>query len=91
MVIYFCFTDYAEAFDCVDHNKLDNSERDGCTRPPYLSPEKHVCRSRSNSFSNQFILLNISVEFSVKCSRRESCVYVCHWLSVSLVELLWCI
>ena len=20
--IYFCFTDYAEAFDCVDHNKL---------------------------------------------------------------------
>ena len=19
---YFCFTDYAEAFDCVDHNKL---------------------------------------------------------------------
>ena len=20
--IYFCFIDYAEAFDCVDHNKL---------------------------------------------------------------------
>ena len=20
--IYFCFTDYAKAFDCVDHNKL---------------------------------------------------------------------
>ena len=20
--IYFCFTDYATAFDCVDHNKL---------------------------------------------------------------------
>ena len=20
--IYFCFTDYAQAFDCVDHNKL---------------------------------------------------------------------
>ena len=20
--IYFCFTDYANAFDCVDHNKL---------------------------------------------------------------------
>ena len=25
--IYFCFTDYAKAFDCVDHNKLENSER----------------------------------------------------------------
>ena len=25
--IYFCFIDYAKAFDCVDHNKLGNSER----------------------------------------------------------------
>ena len=33
----------------VDHNKLENSERDGNTRPPYLLPEKSVCRSRSNS------------------------------------------
>ena len=31
--IYFCFIDYAKAFDCVDHNKLENSERDGNTRP----------------------------------------------------------
>ena len=23
-------------FDCVDHNKLENSERDGNTRPPDL-------------------------------------------------------
>ena len=23
--IYFYFTDYAKAFDCVDHNKLENS------------------------------------------------------------------
>jgi len=44
-----CFTDYAKAFDCVDHNKLGNSSRDGNTRPPYLPPEKSVCRSRSNS------------------------------------------
>ena len=21
-IIYFCFTDYAKAFDCLDHNKL---------------------------------------------------------------------
>ena len=44
-----CFIDYAKAFDCVDHNKLVNSSRDGNTRPPYLPPEKSVCRSRSNS------------------------------------------
>ena len=23
--IYFCFIDYTKAFDCVDHNKLENS------------------------------------------------------------------
>ena len=23
--IYFCFVDYAKAFDCVDHNKQENS------------------------------------------------------------------
>ena len=44
-----CFIDYARAFDCVDHNKLENSSRDGNTRPPDLPPEKSVCRSRSNS------------------------------------------
>ena len=47
--IYFCFIDYAKAFDCEDHNKLENSERDGNTRPPYLPLEKPVCESRSNS------------------------------------------
>ena len=34
--IYFCFIDYAKSFDCVDHNKLENSSRDGNTRPPDL-------------------------------------------------------
>ena len=47
--IYFCFIDYAKAFDCVDHKKLENSERDGNTRTPNLPLEKSVCRSGSNS------------------------------------------
>ena len=34
-----------KAFDCVDHNKLENSERDGNTRPPDLPLEKPICRS----------------------------------------------
>ena len=33
--ICFCFIDYAEAFDCVDHNKLENSSRGGNIRPAY--------------------------------------------------------
>ena len=42
--IYFCFIDYAKAFDC-----MENSERDVNTRPPDLPPGKSVSRSRSNS------------------------------------------
>ena len=47
--IYFCYIVYDKAFECVDHNKLENSERDGNTRPPDLPLEKPVCRSGSNS------------------------------------------
>ena len=46
--IYFCFTDYARAFDCMDHNKLKNS-RDGNIRPSNVPLEKPICRSGSNS------------------------------------------
>ena len=38
-----------KAFDCVDHNKLENSSRDGNTRPPDLPLVKSVCRSGSSS------------------------------------------
>ena len=46
--IYFCFIDYTKPFDCVDHKKkkkkkkktMENSSRNGNTRPLYLSPEK---------------------------------------------------
>ena len=47
--IHFCFIDYAKAFDCIDHKKLENSSRDGNTRPPDLPLGKPVCRSGSNS------------------------------------------
>ena len=39
--IYFCFIDYAKAFDCVDHQKL--------WKILDLPLEKSVCRSGSNS------------------------------------------
>ena len=46
--IYFFFIDYDKAFDCVNYNKLENSERDGDTRPPDLPFQKPICRSGSN-------------------------------------------
>ena len=43
--IYFCFIDYAKAFDCGSQETVGNSERDGHTRPPDMPLEKSVCRS----------------------------------------------
>ena len=39
-IFYFCFINYAKAFDCVDHNKLWKILKDGNTRPPDLPLEK---------------------------------------------------
>ena len=46
---YLCFIDYTKAFDCVDHNKLWKALKEMGITPFYLSPEKPVCGSRSNS------------------------------------------
>ena len=40
---------YTRVCGSVGHKKLWEILRDGSTRPPYLSPEKPVCGSRSNS------------------------------------------
>ena len=45
--IYFCFIDYAKAFDCVNHNKLWKILKD-MGIPDHLTCLL-VCRSRSNS------------------------------------------
>ena len=34
---------------CGSQQTVENSDRDGNTRPPDLPPEKSVCKSRSNS------------------------------------------
>ena len=43
------FIDYSKSFDCVEQQTVENSSRDGNTRPPDLPPEKSVYRSRSKS------------------------------------------
>ena len=45
---YFCFIDYAKA-SVWSQQTVENSSRDGNTKPPDLSPEKSECRSRNNS------------------------------------------
>ena len=55
--IYFCFIDYAKAFDCVDHNKLWKilKEMGIPDHPPDLPLEKPVCRS--GSISSNIVLM----------------------------------
>ena len=47
--IYSCFIDYAKALTVRITTTVENSLRNGYTRPPYLPPEKSECGSRSNS------------------------------------------
>ena len=47
--IYFCFIDCTKASDYVNHKLWKILKEIGNTRPPYLPPEKSICRSRSNS------------------------------------------
>ena len=57
--LYFCFIDYAKAFDCVDHNKLGKILKE-MGIPDHLSLEKPVCRSGRNSsnwtWNNRLVL-----------------------------------
>ena len=47
--IYFCFIDYAKAFDCMHHNKLWKSLKEMGIPGHITCPEKPICRTRSNS------------------------------------------
>ena len=47
--IYFCFIDYAKAFDCVDHNKLWKILKEMGIPDHLTFLEKPICRSGSNS------------------------------------------
>ena len=48
--VYFCFIDYVKAFDCMYHNELWKILKHMGV-PDHLSPEKPICRSRSNSLN----------------------------------------
>ena len=88
--IYICFTDYSKAFDCGWQQTVENSERDGNTRPPYLPPEKSVCRSRSNSWIwiwNKRLYSKSGKEYvkGVYCHPA----YLTHMQSTSCDMLVW--
>ena len=78
----YCFIDYAKAFDCVDHNKLENFERDGNTGPLYLPPEKSVCRSRSNSLE-----LDMEQQTGSKSGKEYVKAVYCHSAYLTYMQI----
>ena len=67
--IYFCFIDYAKAFDCMDHNKLENSERDGNTRPPDLTLLLNI----------SFLLLLLFSQYVMSDPKHKVTRLLCSW------------
>ena len=60
--INFCFIDYAKTFDCMDHNKLENSSSDENTRQPYLPSKKPVYRSRTGHETKDWLKFGKGVQ-----------------------------
>ena len=89
---YYCFIDYAKAFDCVDHKKLENSERDGNTRPPNLPLEKSVCRSgaalRTGHGTTDWFRIGKGVQNYIKAAYFHP-VYFTYMQSTSCEILDW--
>ena len=49
---------------CRSQQTVENSERNRNIRPPYLPPEKSVCRSRSNSYIEQCTVSKLRKEYN---------------------------
>ena len=71
--IYFCFIDYAKDLDFVDHKNLENSSRDGNTRPPYLPSEKSVMQIK-----NQQLELDMEQQTRSKLRKEYVKAVYCH-------------
>ena len=73
----------------MDHNKLENSSRDGNTRLSYVSPEKSLCGSGSKleSCKEQLTGSGLGKEYN----KAEYChpVYLTYMQSTSCEMLGW--
>ena len=66
-----CFIDYAKAFDCMDHNKLENYWRD--IRPPYLPSESNSMQVKKQQFE-----LDVEQQTGLKLGKEYDKAVCCH-------------
>ena len=63
----------------------ENSQRDDNTRPPYLPPEKTVCRKRSNKLK-----LNMEQRTDSKLGKAYVKAVYCHLASLTYMQSTSC-
>ena len=66
--IYFCFIDYAKAFDCVDHSKLENSKERGT--PITLPVSWEICMQ----IKKQQLELDMEQQTGFKSGKDQDCI-----------------
>ena len=94
VLAHLCFTDYAKAFDCVDHNKLGNCKKDGNTRPLtcllrnlYASQEATVRighRTTDGSKSGKEYIKTVCCHPAYSTSMQNASCKMPDWMNVKL-------
>ena len=79
--IYFCFTDYAKAYDYGSQETVKNSSRDGRTRTPYLPPEKPV-----KQVKKQQLELDMGQKTGSKLGKEYDKSVYCHSAYLSYMQ-----
>ena len=79
--IYFCFTDYAKAYDYGSQETVKNSSRDGRTRTPYLPPEKPV-----KQVKKQQLELDMGQKTGSKLGKEYDKSVCCHSAYLSYMQ-----
>ena len=79
-----CFIDCAKVFDYADHNKLENSKRDGKTRPPYLPPANCVCNCMQ--IKKQQLEPNMEQRSTLKLGKEYVKAVYCHPAYLTYVQ-----
>ena len=81
--IYFCFIDYAKAFDCVDHSKLENSKEMGT--PTTLPVPWEICMQ----VKNQQLQLDMNQPTGQNWKEYNKAVY-CHPPYLTYIHSMSC-
>ena len=82
--IYFCFTEYAKAFDCVDHNKLQNSQK--WEYQTTLSTSRETCMQ----VKKQHLELDMEQQTGLKLGKKYVKAVCCHPANLTYMQSTSC-